>query len=323
MSQIQTRPRGWRLGLVCLSLPLALAFGCQKEAAKTDTAKLGAGAPSDTAAYRAATAIADTTARIAALHEFLAKYPSTSVFRGGAYARVFALTAGKDEAGALALLEKGLATEKDPAARSRLYSLRYNHAGSKHDTAGQEAVVEAIRADRTPDGSVYGAIAWDLAERKEMLPMALELADVAISKSEGDEKASNLDTKGWVAYQMGDYAQAATLIAEAKGMLKEENPEIDMHLAMAYDKAAMKPQARDLYSAILVTQENPDVRARLVDLSSELDGSPAKALQAVETQRRANAKPMPDVALKDYEGKEHHLSDLKGKVVQINFWHPT
>ena len=68
---------------------------------------------------------------------------------------------------------------------------------------------------------------------------------------------------------------------------------------------------------------NPDIRARVIALSKELDGSATATLASVEQKRKANAKPAPDFTLKDYDGKEHKLSDFRGKVVQLNFWHPT
>ncbi len=42
--------------------------------------------------------------------------------------------------------------------------------------------------------------------------------------------------------------------------------------------------------------------------------------QFLATQRIQNGKPAPDITLKDPKGKEFSLSDLKGKVVLLDFW---
>jgi len=114
-----------------------------------------------------------------------------------------------------------------------------------------------------------------------------------------------------------------TDLEAARAALPEPMQEIDEHLAMAYDAAGMKPQARDLYAALLVGMENPDMRERVRVLSRELDGSEQAAMRSIEEKRLANSKPAPDFALKDYDGKEIKLSDFRGKIVQLNFWHPT
>jgi thiol-disulfide isomerase/thioredoxin len=52
---------------------------------------------------------------------------------------------------------------------------------------------------------------------------------------------------------------------------------------------------------------------------------PAKQVQSVDTTQQIQpvtevSKPEPDLKLKDLQGKEVSLADLKGKVVFVNFW---
>lgn len=161
-------------------------------------------------------------------------------------------------------------------------------------------------------------------ERNERLDQAVQLATLGLARAnDSNAKASILDTRGWAHYARKDYAAAVTDLEAARTALPEPVQEIDEHLAMAYDAAGMKPQARDLYATLLVGMENPDMRERVRILSRELDGSEQAAMRTIEEKRLANSKPAPDFALKDYDGKEVKLSDYLGKIVQLNFWHPT
>ncbi|MBK8229486.1 MAG: redoxin domain-containing protein [Candidatus Eisenbacteria bacterium] len=92
---------------------------------------------------------------------------------------------------------------------------------------------------------------------------------------------------------------------------------------MAYDKAGMKREARDLYADMLVNAVDPDMKARVIALSTELDGSADAAMKQIQEKRALQAKDAPNFTLKNYDGQPVSLADYRGKVVMLNFWHPT
>ncbi len=304
-------------GALIVALVLALAGACGKD---DRAAKGGA---SDTVAYRAAVGQADTAARMSALERFLEDYPQSS-FRRSAYRRSFELKEAKNPDDALALVQRGLEKEKDPSVRGILHVSLFEHARD-HAAAEVPAVARAALTDPTPLSSdVYNSIAWELAESGEHLDLALELADKAVATaSDPSDKASCIDTQAWVYLKQGDAAKAVELLETAKKTAPEPIEEIDVHLAKAYQAAGKKAEAKDIYVALLLDQENPEFREAVTQLSRDLGSSPAPIFRDIDRKREERAKPAPDFTLKDYSGKDVHLSDFKGSIVLVNFWHPT
>ncbi len=300
-----------------------LLAGCgEQKRASEQAPAAGTAAQSDTTAFAAWRGLSDDDAKITGARDFLGRYPNSS-FRGAISGSLFGLLAKTDAAGARDFAEKSLTTEKDPATRARLWNALYDHT-REHDPAQIDALLARIEQDPGAGEEVFNSIAWDLVERNERLDHAVQLATVGLARAkDSNAKASVLDTRGWAHYARKDYPAAVTDLEAARAALPEPMQEIDEHLAMAYDAAGMKPQARDLYAALLVGMENPDMRERVRVLSRELDGSEQAAMRSIEEKRLANSKPAPDFALKDYDGKEIKLSDFRGKIVQLNFWHPT
>lgn len=284
-----------------------------------------ASAAGDTTAFRAAGAAADAPGKIAAFQSFLDRYP-TSRLRARAYAAIWSLTGeskGQEEATTFA--QQSLKTERDPAARGSLHFLLYRRAIGAGE--GVDAIVAALKADTNTDEMPFNAIAWDMSERGQDLKSAYELAAMGAPRArEPQAKTSVLDTQGWIAFKLGDYANAATLLKQAVDAMPGAGDELDEvrgHLGQAYEKAGMKGEARDLYFDFLVRGVDGEKKARFVELSRELDGSPDAALARLIEARRAAAVPAAEFTLKDYDGKPVSLADYRGKVVMLNFWHPT
>ncbi len=321
----------WKRTWAGLSLPFAVTVaglalaavlaGCGGEKAGSDQAN--GTAVSDTSAYRAALAEKDTTARIAALETFLKEYPQ-SPFRPNAVSQGFGLLMNRDPARAGRFVDDLLAKEKDEETRGRLYYAAYIHARDTEPGA-VPALLERMQADEAVSADGYNMVAWDLVIHEQHLDPAIALAAKGATKAPDDEsKSSILDTQGWGLYMKGDYGPAAEILEQAAALISKENAqEVRGHLAQAYDKAGRAQEARDLMVELMTEVEDPEMRAAIERLTRQLGEDPAQVATRIDEARAANAKPAADFTLKNYDGQPVSLSDFKGKVVLLNFWHPT
>jgi tetratricopeptide (TPR) repeat protein len=311
--------------LFTLCATAIVAGGCgQKRDGKGsggEGGKEGAAAVTDTTAFRDARAVADTTARLAAWDAFLKKY-LTSSFRPRAISSYCGLLMAKDPAKLSEFVATALQTEKDPATRGQLHYAAYLHA-QEHAVDRVPSVLQAMRNDPLIETDACNMVAWDLVERNQLLDDAIALAALGVQKAPDDEsKGSILDTQGWAHFVKGEYPRAIELLVQAVG-LDKANTELRMHLAQAYDKAGRSKDALASYSELLIPAEDPMIRERVEALSKAAGESPAGVFKRIDRAREANAKPAPAFTLKDYAGKELAFADTKGKVVLLNFWHPT
>lgn len=304
-------------------IAVALALTAVIAACGAGEKKSAAGAVSDTTAYRGASTLSDTTAQIAALGKFIQKYPESD-FRARAYRRRYDLESATDPAQAAATARRALRKEKQPAARSALHYVLFDHA-QKHDPAQVDPVVRSVLSDKAElEYELFNALAWDLAEKGGNLDQALDLAARSLAKAPDSlAKASILDTKGWIYYQKKEYARAIETLTSAIAMSPEPYEEIEIHLTRALDAGGMQTEALDAYTKLLLTQENPEFRQRALALTSELGGSPDAYRRDLDRRREERATPAPDFVLKNYAGQDLKLSSFRGQVVLLNFWHPT
>ena len=302
-----------RLGGIALLVAL-FAFGCSKhrEAAKA----------ADQEAYEAAAGLEQAGARIQALREFLDAFPE-SPRRPAAYRRLYEDLQAKDEKAAHELLATGLARETDPAVRAALLYKNYLHAKSFHPEKVHEAARRIL--DENPgDWGIYNAVAWDFVEEGENLDLAVALSTRGSEKAPDSlSKAYVLDTEGWALYKMNRFPEAVSALQEAAGLQKEPDQEVLEHLALAQAAAGKKEEALSLLTTLLGTQEDPELRREAEAIATEM-GRPLDALREEIRRRRMDQAAMaPDFTLKDLDGRPMSLSDFRGKVVLLNFWHPT
>jgi tetratricopeptide (TPR) repeat protein len=294
--------------------------GSGKEGSK-EAGKERAAAVTDTTAFTDARAVADTTARLAAWDTFLKTYP-TSSFRPRAIASYCGLLMAKEPAKLSGFVATALQVEKDPATRGQLHYAAYMYA-QEHAADRLPAVLQAMRDDPLIETDACNMVAWDLVERNQLLDDAIALAAIGVQKAPDDgSKGSILDTQGWAHFAKGEYPRAVELLVQAVG-LDKESTELQMHLAQAYDKAGQSKEALAVYTELLIPAEDPMIRERVAALSKAAGQSPTGVFQRIDRVREANAKPAPAFTLKNYDGKELAFADTKGKVVLLNFWHPT
>ncbi len=301
-------------------LPLLLvivvcAAGCGEPGASPDGI-----AVSDTTAYQAAMSAGDTTSVIQALGRFLDDYPQ-SPFRPGVYSRLFSLKDARDPAEAGAFVRTRLETEVDPASRGRLYYALYLNTRD-HDPDREGEVIEALISDSPLTPDVYNMVAWNLVERETMLEEAVRLAVIGVSLADDSVSRGNiLDTQGRAKYKMGSLAEAVFLLEEAVSL--NPDPEIRRHLAEAYDRSGRREEALEMFTELMISQENPDMRSSIERLAAETGRSAPDIFRRIDTARHEAAWPAPEFTLIDYDGQPVSLGDFRGKVVLLNFWHPT
>ena len=308
--------------LLPLSLAVLLAAGCAgKEKSAQNTMKKTNPAVSDTSAYQGAAAIPDTSARLTAWQNFLKDYPESKL-RPAVYSRLLALMEKKEAAQVTPFSRAQLQTEKNPSARGRLHYELYQQARAQ-DAAAVATAIDDLAKDQNTDGDGCNEVAWDLVERGERLDDAVRLASLGADRSADSlSKGGVLDTKGWAQFQQGKYGDAVATLQQAVA-LSHGQEDVQEHLAQALDKSGDAAGARDLYADLLVSREDPAMRARVEALTRQVHGSVAETFSRIDQRRQAAAHPAPDIALKDYDGKEIHLADFRGKVVLLDFWHPT
>jgi tetratricopeptide (TPR) repeat protein len=280
----------------------------------------GTAAVSDSAAYQQAGALTDTLGRIGAYKDFLARYPKSD-FRQGVYARLYGLMAAKTPDQAGGFFRGQLKTEPDPDARARIYMCLYDDIGDHAPDQVPELLQELSR-DKNVSSDAYNALAWDLVDKGKELDEAISLTVLGLEKAaDSTSRGEILDTQGWAYFLKGDYPRSVGSLEKAVAQMPEADPQ--SHLAAAYAKAGQTQKARDLYRSLLLSQENPDWRGAMDELTTQLHGSVEDVAREIDRLRQEHARPMTDFTLKNLDGQEVRLADFKGKVILLNFWHPT
>ncbi|MDM7916315.1 MAG: hypothetical protein ACE15D_10030 [Candidatus Eisenbacteria bacterium] len=285
-----TRVEQWRwiVGAALTTLlAVPLFAGCSGE---NRTAGGTGSAAADSAVYAQAAGLEDESARMAALEQFLKEHPHS---------------------------------EQAAEAYARLVPLELEH----RPESVQSTLQQFLKTD-FPSAAPYNSVGWDLAEREQHLDLAVPILEkgVAKARAEGDSNgiASVLDSYAWALYKKGDAAAAAEPILEARKIYGQPIDEIEEHAALILDAAGRDDEAREIYVALLGHQESPKLRQNLEKIVAEKGESMADVDASIQATRAANAFEAPDFTLPTLaDGTPLSLSSLRGKVVLLNFWHPT
>jgi tetratricopeptide (TPR) repeat protein len=269
-----------------LALACAIASGCTQRSS-SDRSPAG---PADSVAYALALGIEDGPARLAAIEAFIDEYPQSKWTEQG-YPKIVALA-------------------------------------SEHEPDRVESILRRFLTTDLASPNPYNAIGWQLAEAGEHLDLAVAILEKAVAKAraggDADNLASCLDSEAWARYKAGDYATAVERMEEAYETIGPGNDEIDMHMALIYDAAGLDEKAQPLYIALLGHMENPLLREKLAAIVTSSGGSLDAVNAEIEALREAVATPAPELTLPSLaDGEPISLSDLRGRVVLLNFWHPT
>jgi hypothetical protein len=317
------------LWLSALLLALALTWGCgqggeRETAGRQETPGEQPAVPADEAALQAAGAIQESAAREQALLAFLDGYP-TSALRGRAIQRIWEIKREADEPAALDWMRSMLAHEPSDQGKGAVYQALFQRAvdnGEQHEAIFQAHEMWQAKI-KSPDA--LNAVGWALVEDTGWdVELGAKMGDRAAEQAEpGLARAMVLDTAGWGWHKLGREVEAADRLERALVEIGEPDPELSAHLAAVYEATGAKDKLLDLITKQLETRLDGALQVKAYALLREKGQDTAAYAERLWQAREAKAVPAADFTLKDLDGREHRLSDYRGKVVMLNFWHPT
>ena len=307
--------RAWMAIALATTLLLTLACGRKTEA------------PDSHQAYEAAIGETDTVMRIASLQTWLADYCEASgEDRAAAMREIWSIhEMRREEAAGLAWVRSELEDEPSDAGKGMLYSLLFQYAKEKmsKDTALQ--VAQELWDANVVDPETLNRVGWALVADPGWDPdLGARLAERGAEHAEpGGERASLLDTAGWGYYLLGKKDPARRLLEAAHAELGEPNREIRQHLAMFYERIGEEVPLLELWTQMLHDTMDSELQAKAEALHAKQGGLVEAYREKLWEVRMENAASAPDFEMVDLQGRKHQLSEYRGKVVMLNFWHPT
>ncbi len=278
-------------------------------------------------ALAVASALENPVFRMAALQTWLADYPAAhEVDRADALNEIWIIHRNRlEETAGLAWARAELLDEPSMLGKSVLYSLLFATAvesGSKETAIqiAQEVWDEGITHAETLNRLGWALVAdpgWDLDLGTRLAERGVEFAEP------GPGKASIMDTAGWGYFLQGKKEPTQALLEGAMAELPELDREITGHLTQFYERIGEEIKLLHLWTRMLHGQMDRDLQAKAEILHKKRGGSVERYREKLWEMRMEKADSAPDFELKDLDGVEYRLSDYRGKVVMLNFWHPT
>lgn len=163
-----------------------------------------------------------------------------------------------------AVIDEGLAAVPDSA------ELKWAKAGfleRKGDIDGAIAVYEGLYKENSANPVIANNLASLLSSYRTD-PDSLARAEVIARRLRGSDMPPYQDTYGWIAYQRGNYEDAAKELEKAvKGL--GEDPQVRFHLAMTYLKLGRLTEALAQFNEVLARADAADSRDFVVAARQE------------------------------------------------------
>ncbi len=169
-------------------------------------------------------------------------------------------------ADALVCVEKAWRISPDDPALMYLLGDYYLEAGRRGK--GEILLKRCLAADPMAAGCL-NSLSFVYAQDGRELNKAARLVRRALLLD--PKNPAYLDTRGWVAYRLGNARQALTDLLEADGLAKA--PEILDHIAQVYLKIGRSDLAREYWQEALgIDKDLPDIKAKLKELDKKESG---------------------------------------------------
>jgi len=306
--------RGWSLIVMAAAL-LTVACGEKNQV------------PPSRQAQEKAMAVTDPVLRIAALETWLADFPKAAgEDRAAALQEIWNihLKRHEDTAG-LAWASAELRDEPSDRGKGILYTLLFQNAKEKESKDAALRIAQEIWDSGLTDPGTLNQVGWALVADPGWNPdLGARLAERGVEHADpGPDRASIMDTAGWGYYLMGKKDPALRLLEGAMAELPGPDREIGLHLAALYERIGEESKLLQLWTSMLQRSMDSEMQAKAEALEAKRGGDVAAYREKLWDVRIANAKSAPDFELKDLDGDLYQLSDYRGKVVMLNFWHPS
>jgi thiol-disulfide isomerase/thioredoxin len=234
---------------------------------------------------------------------------------------------------------------------SKKSSLNYLLINSYIKTKDFDKAEELISKQDIKSGSQYNSLAWPLIEKGENLEKAIVWAAKGVElirKEKAGMKAANpngvknldnslgmvLDTYGYGLQQLGKTSDALNAYAEAYTLMNGAQEDINSRYVQLLMKNTDYAKTVEVAEACILNKKADDkMKEAYINAFKQIHGSSAEAearLSKLASEAKAKMmeslkkemlnKPAPDFNLKDFDGNFVKLSDLKGKVVVVDFW---
>lgn len=265
--------------------------------------------------------------KIAAVQTWLSDYPSADeIDRARALREIWKIHQSRsEEAEGRTWARVELQIEPSEKGRGVLYTLLFRSALEADMREVAIQIGEEVWATGLTDPATLNELGWGLVgDPGWNVDLGTRLAERGIEHAEpGRDRASIMDTAGWGYYLLSRKDPSRRLLEGALAELPEIDREIAGHLVALYERIGDKDALLKLLTRILHTRMDSKMQLRAEALLVEQGGDVAEFRKGLWRERLDRAEAAPDFELKDLQGRNYRRSDYEGRVLMLNFWHPT
>ncbi|OGU25473.1 MAG: hypothetical protein A2X66_01155 [Ignavibacteria bacterium GWA2_54_16] len=234
------------------------------------------------------------------------------------------------------------------------FTMGYSRANGYLAAKKYDEVLAALDAMPRKDGNLYNNLAWPLIEKGTDVEFGVTLAKMGVDLLQNPDPSSKppylsvtqwkkstltglgmiQDTYAFGLYQLGKYSEAESAYEEAFTLTKGAQADINQRLVECYVKNGKYDKAMKVAADCIQKAKSNDkmveaYRTAYVKVKGSDQGFEAAVEQAKATAKSDMKKdilksmvnkPAVDFALQSLDGKTVKLSELKGKVVVVDFW---